>query len=129
MALSRRIAMLAMLGSAANVGLIWVIHQSRNRGALSPTLSSKGEVPVEAHVSIKGFQFDPPTVLVKKGGKVIFTNFDSTPHTATPLEGAQFTGTGRLKRNESKAVEFVTTGVQAYFCDIHPSMVGKVIVQ
>lgn len=57
-----------------------------------------------------------------------FTNLDSTPHTATPVEGAQFQGTGRLSRNESKAVVFEVAGIQDYFCDIHPSMVGRIVV-
>lgn len=44
------------------------------------------------------------------------------------MEGAQFQGTGRLSRNESKAVVFEVAGIQEYFCDIHPSMVGRIVV-
>jgi plastocyanin len=88
------------------------------------------QAPVStATVLIEDFQFRPNNLVLKKGGKVTFINKDSAPHTATPQKGAQFTGTGRLKKNESKTVVFNTLGVQNYFCEIHPSMKGKITVQ
>jgi plastocyanin len=81
-----------------------------------------------ATVTIEGFQFTPNNIMLKKGGRVTFVNKDSAPHTATPERGANFTGTGRLRKNESKTVVFNTVGVQNYFCDIHPSMKGKITV-
>ena len=90
---------------------------------------SATETPVEtATVIIQGFQFQPAEILIKQGGSVTFINKDSTPHTATPTKNAQFTGTGRLKRNQEKTVMFEELGVQDYFCEIHPSMKGMVTV-
>lgn len=79
-------------------------------------------------VTIEGFQFKPAEVTLKQGGSVTFINKDSTPHTATPEEEAKFTGTGRLSKDQSKTVVFNTVGVQNYFCEIHPSMKGKITV-
>lgn len=94
-----------------------------------PTNRPMTQKPVTtATVTIQGFQFQPDNVILKKGGKVTFVNKDTAPHTATPNRGAKFTGTGRLIKNQSKSVVFGTVGVQNYFCEIHPSMKGKIAV-
>jgi plastocyanin len=82
-----------------------------------------------AIVTIEAFQFMPAEITVKKGSIVTFVNKDETPHTADPDSGKGFTGSGRLKAGQSKAIVFNTVGTQAYHCAIHPSMVGKVIVK
>jgi len=79
-------------------------------------------------VTIEGFQFKPDALTVKRGGTVIFINKDATPHTVTPENGAKFTATGRLQKNASKSVTFNQVGGQSYFCEIHPSMKGKITV-
>jgi len=137
MPMTRRLLLLSGLGSLVNVGAILAVDRWRRAG------SAAGQDPVEttaavetygppaqteAEVIIRGFQYLPPEITLKRGGKVTFTNLDSTPHTATPVAGAQFQGTGRLRRNESKTVAFEVAGIQEYFCDIHPSMVGRVVV-
>jgi plastocyanin len=87
------------------------------------------QAPVSnATVTIENFQFKSNNIVIKKGGKVTFINQDSTPHTATPEGGAKFTGTGRLAKGQSKTVVFNTVGIQNYFCEIHPSMKGKITV-
>lgn len=82
----------------------------------------------EPLITIEAFQFAPEVLEVKQGTTVTFVNQDSTPHTATPQPGADFTGTGRIAFNERKTITFNTVGEQGYFCEIHPSMMGKVIV-
>lgn len=86
------------------------------------------EAVTQATVTIEAFQFSPNDIVLKKGGKITFINKDSTPHTVTPDPGSQFIGTGRLAKDESKTVVFDKVGVQSYFCEIHPSMVGKITV-
>jgi plastocyanin len=80
-------------------------------------------------VTIDSFQFQPKKISVHKGDTVTFTNHDAAPHTVSPVEGASFTGTGRLLKNESKSVQFDTAGTQNYCCDFHPSMKGTVEVR
>jgi plastocyanin len=125
--------LLAALATGANAALIlamdgWRQAQSNPTPTAGSAASPAPTPATTATVTIKGFQFLPAEVVLKKGGTVTFTNEDSTPHTATPSQGAQFTGTGRLKKGESKTVQFDTVGEHNYFCDIHPSMVGKVMV-
>ncbi|MDX2273404.1 MAG: cupredoxin domain-containing protein [Cyanobacteriota bacterium] len=127
MSISRRILLWSGVATAVNAGVIVWLKGLGSSGSVASS-GSPQEAATEVAVTIQGFQFLPPEVVVKQGGRVTFTNQDSTPHTATPTNGATFTGTGRLKKGESKVVEFTTAGVQEYFCDIHPSMVGKVTV-
>jgi plastocyanin len=79
-------------------------------------------------VTIDSFQFHPDKVSVRKGGAVTFINHDAAPHTVSPASGANFAGTGRLLKGESKTVQFDVEGSQEYSCDFHPSMKGKVVV-
>ncbi|MFQ3583472.1 MAG: hypothetical protein SNJ85_00860 [Cyanobacteriota bacterium] len=129
MPMTRRLLLLTGLGSALNVGAILAVDRWRQADSLAEGDPVGATAAVsEAEVIIRGFQYLPAEVTLKRGGTITFTNEDSTPHTATPLDGAQFQGTGRLRRNESKAVVFEVTGIQNYFCDIHPSMVGRIVV-
>jgi plastocyanin len=91
-------------------------------------LERPSEAVTEATVTIEAFQFSPNNIVLKKGGKITFINKDSTPHTVTPDPEAQFIGTGRLAKDESKTAIFDKVGVQTYFCEIHPSMMGKITV-
>jgi plastocyanin len=94
------------------------------------TKTGRGKAVQTATVTIDGFQFMPDSVVLQKGGKVTFINKDATPHTVTPESGAKFTGTGRLEKGSlAKTVVFTSTGEQNYFCEIHPSMKGKIIVE
>jgi plastocyanin len=90
---------------------------------------AEGQTPVtSATVTIESFQFTPNSIKLKKGGKVTFINKDTTPHTVTPEMNSMFVGTGRLANNESMTVVFDRIGVQNYFCEIHPSMIGRIEV-
>jgi plastocyanin len=78
-------------------------------------------------VKIDNFTFSPATLTVAPGTIVTWTNDDDIPHTvmakdkgfrSKPLEtGNQFSFT------------FATPGEYAYFCSLHPHMVGKIIVR
>jgi plastocyanin len=104
-------------------------HESQKISEREIAKSGKAKAVKTATVTIDGFQFMPDSVVLKKGGKVTFINKDSTPHTATPEQEAKFAGTGRLdKDTPAKTVMFKTTGEQNYFCEIHPSMKGTIIV-
>jgi plastocyanin len=80
-------------------------------------------------VRINGFKYNPETLTVTKGSEVTFVNEDSAPHTVTPAKGASFDGISRLLKTEKGTIKFDTAGKQDYFCAIHPSMKGTVIVK
>jgi plastocyanin len=85
-----------------------------------------GEAVRSEKVEISGFQYDPETVTIQAGGKVIWQNQDSAEHTAT-LDDGSFS-TGALAEGKLKSESFKTPGTYTYFCEIHPQMKGTVEV-
>lgn len=77
--------------------------------------------------------YQPNPVNVKAGGTVAWTNEDTVAHTVTSGSGFndQILGrefdSGFLGKGFSHI--FFKPGVFPYFCEIHPTMVGKVIVK
>ncbi len=78
-------------------------------------------------VEIAGFEYDPEPVTVKAGTEIAWTNTDSAPHTATADDGSF--DTGNLDQDQTGSVTFGKPGEIGYICDIHPFMVGSVIVE
>lgn len=76
-------------------------------------------------VNIQNFAFNPATLTVKKGATVTWTNSDSAPH---QIKSATF-NSDRLDKGQSFSSTFNDAGTFDYSCAIHPSMVGKIIVQ
>jgi|SRR4249919_44062 len=99
----------------------------------SPSESSGGNAPApsgdavrSAKVEIEDFAYDPDPVTIEEGGKVIWINRDSVPHTATAEDGSFDTGT--LDEGKLKSETFKEPGIYAYVCSIHPQMHGTVEV-
>lgn len=85
-----------------------------------------GTAPRAAKVEIANFAYDPDPVAVQAGGKVIWLNQDSAPHTATADDGSFDTGT--LEEGKLKSETFKQAGTYEYICQIHPDMHGTVEV-
>ncbi|HEY5815158.1 MAG TPA: cupredoxin family copper-binding protein [Solirubrobacterales bacterium] len=85
-----------------------------------------GDAQLSEKVEIVDFAYDPDPVTVEEGGKVIWINRDSAPHTATADDGSFDTGT--LEEGKLKSESFKTPGEYAYICSIHPEMQGTVVV-
>jgi len=69
--------------------------------------------------------FSPPTATVRVGQRVIWTNADSTAHTAT---GNGF-DTGPIDPGRSSVpILFSAPGNVPYRCTIHPTMTGLLTV-
>ncbi len=79
-----------------------------------------------ATITIEGFAFDGPES-VAPGATLTVTNLDGSPHTLTFRSAEVDTGT-----LEAGATTTVTApafpGIYDYFCAIHPSMQGQLIV-
>ena len=84
------------------------------------------EAPRSEKVEIADFAYDPDPVTVQVGGKVIWLNQDSAPHTATAEDGSFDTGT--LEEGKLKSETFKQAGTYDYICQIHPDMHGVVEV-
>lgn len=94
------------------------------RGGNAPAPS--GDAVRAAKVEIVEFAYDPDPVTIEAGGKVIWINRDSAPHTATADDGSFDTGT--LEEGKLKSESFKEPGTHPYFCEIHPTMRGTVEV-
>ncbi|HEX2013854.1 MAG TPA: plastocyanin/azurin family copper-binding protein, partial [Nitrososphaera sp.] len=77
--------------------------------------------------------YSPNPVEIAIGDTVIWTNEDSTPHTAasgtTPTPDGVFGGNDQiLVTGKTQSHTFSEAGEFPYFCTLHPTMVGTVIV-
>jgi plastocyanin len=88
--------------------------------------------PAASSVTItSSFAFDPPSVTVAKGGIVTWTNAGGTTHTVT--SGAPDKPTNifnhAIENGKTFSVTFNDAGTFDYFCSIHQTMHGTVIVR
>lgn len=93
-------------------------------GQNAPAVLTPAESTSQA-VGIRNFAFDPATLTVKKGTTVTWTNQDSVPH---QIKSGSF-NSAALGNGQSFSFTFDETGTFDYSCAIHPSMLGRIIVQ
>jgi plastocyanin len=76
-------------------------------------------------VAIKNFAFGPPSMTVKVGDKITWTNDDDAPHTVTGGE----LDSGNLAKGATFTFTADKAGTISYICAIHPTMKGSITVQ
>lgn len=77
-------------------------------------------------VRIVDFAFRPRVIMGNVGDTVIWKNFGGDSHTSTSTTGVWDSGT--LDPGETFAHTFDTAGSFRYFCEPHPFMTGRVII-
>jgi plastocyanin len=88
--------------------------------------SAGGGAAGASAVTIQNFAFNPPTLTVKVGTEVTWTNQDSTTHTVTfDTGGAK---SGDLAQGATYKQTFSSAGTLSYHCSIHPTMTATVTV-
>ncbi len=100
-------------------------HSHRASATRSSTSTSQPPTGAVA-VTIQNFAFHAPTVTVKAGMKVTWTNRDTTNHTVTADNGTF--DLGNIDPRHSKAMTFTKPGTYRYHCMYHPFMHGTVVV-
>ena len=83
-------------------------------------------------VVINNFAFGPTTLTVKRGTTVTWINKDGDAHTVTAVGTAgvkPLFGSNPLDTGDSFSFTFNAPGTYAYFCKIHPTMKGVIVVQ
>jgi plastocyanin len=85
-----------------------------------------GEAAKSEKIEIVEFTYEPDPVVVQVGGKVIWQNQDTAPHTATADDGSFDTGT--IEKGKLGSATFKEPGTFTYHCEIHPTMHGTVEV-
>jgi plastocyanin len=81
----------------------------------------------EITVNIRDFSFNPSSLTIQMGDVVRWQNTGVNAHTATSETGVWDSGT--LSPGGVFSQQFLTPGTFPYFCRIHPSMQGTIIVQ
>lgn len=83
-------------------------------------------------VNIQDFFFEPQTVTISVGDEVKWTNLGDAPHTSTSGEPGAPDGiwdSGVLNTGDTFSRQFMNAGSFPYYCTIHPTMEGTVIVE
>jgi plastocyanin len=82
----------------------------------------------QADVKIAGMQFKPAVLKVKTGEEVIWINTGNMPHTVTGSNDNRLASL-RMDNGSMFKHTFNEPGTYTYYCALHPSMTGKIIVE
>jgi plastocyanin len=119
----RRIAGIALALAIGVVSLAGGTPAQAGGGCHSNVFTDEAKTKVELSKNC----FSPTVVRVQPGDQVTWTNTDPTAHTVTGV--ADSWGTGQeITEGQSLSYKFDQSGVFPYFCYLHPSMVGAVVV-
>ena len=81
-------------------------------------------------VTIENLQFEPQTLTVKRGDRVVWVNQDLVPHTATAEKSAPKNfDSHSIAPNTSWTYIASTPGRYAYMCTLHPTMKATLVVE
>jgi plastocyanin len=122
--LMRRIILLMTVAAVVVVGTLLAVSVA---GAHKHPTAMAQKHPTKT-VLIKNFSFNPAQITIKRGTKVRWINRDSTTHTATANKKRSF-DSGRLRPGQSYTHTFKRAGKQRYHCEIHPDMMGSIVVK
>jgi plastocyanin len=82
----------------------------------------------EQRVEIADLAFNPETVTVAVGSTVTWVNADpDVPHTSTSDDDVWNSDT--LNEGDDFSFTFDEAGTFAYFCEVHPTMRGSIVVE
>jgi plastocyanin len=111
----------AVVGSQAMVAT----NAAQSSGAAA---SDKSMPAAEAvTVRIDGMRYDPGNITVKPGTTVTWVHGSQMPHTING--NADGLRSGTLYKGQQYSHTFNATGNYNYYCGLHPSMTGSVVVE
>lgn len=116
-----------LLASRLAVLSILLIVTGISCQAPAPTPTAPTLTSTSPELNISGFAFVPATFTVAGGTTVTWTNQDDARHDVTSETG--IFDSGNLARSATYSYTFAERGTFGYYCTIHPSMRGKVIVE
>jgi plastocyanin len=73
-------------------------------------------------------QFVPRVLVVQKGTQVQFPNMDAVFHNVFSVTPDNSFDLGSYRQGESKSIRLVKSGVVSVYCNMHPQMVGYILV-
>jgi plastocyanin len=109
----------AIVSAALSLGLVALL-------AVHPPYA-RGEDAKPSEIRVDNFTFAPDTLTVPINSTVTWANKDDLPHVIASNDGVF--KSKALDTDQKYSYTFTKAGTYAYFCSIHPKMVGKVVVQ
>lgn len=83
---------------------------------------------VAPRIDQESMQFIPRVLVVSTGDSVVFTNLDSLYHNVFSVSSAHQFDLGRMAPGKLDAVRFDHPGVINLHCELHPEMIGYIVV-
>lgn len=80
-----------------------------------------------AEIRVDNFSFAPQTLTVSVNSTVTWINRDDVPHVIASNDG--LFQSKALDTDDKYSYTFTKPGTYAYYCSVHPKMVGKIQVQ
>jgi plastocyanin len=102
------------------------VHQGADKAESAAAHDAQQPSPANK-VSIDNFTFNPETLEVPAGTKVIWVNGDDVPHTVRSVEDTFRSGT--LDTDDVYERVFSEPGTYEYYCGVHRHMTGKIVVK
>lgn len=93
----------------------------------SKRLASAPSKVATTNVDIDNFSFAPRQLTIPAGRRVTWINKDDVPHTIISVDH-RFKSKA-LDTDDQFSFTFQNPGVYEYFCSVHPTMTGKIVVQ
>lgn len=123
--MKKAIPLIVILALILLIGFVIFWMMAKEDSIPSPDTTELGTSLVE----INSFGFIPQTITIKKGDSIKWVNKDSQPHQVVIDFGASRIEGKILEENEEYSLRFMEQRDYDYYCGIHPSMTGKIIVQ
>jgi len=124
---------IALVFAGALAAPAWPQAPDRGMAGLSDTGAATADDTAAAaapdRIVIRNFAFTPPTLAVRRGTAVTWINRDDDAHTVVAAGAKPLFKSPPLERGESFSFTFAEPGTYVYFCTIHATMKGTVIVQ
>jgi plastocyanin len=101
------------------VAAVVILHPIRAKSEESKMASME--------VRVDNFTFGPDTLTVPANSTVTWVNKDDVPHVIASNDG--LFKSKALDTDDKYSYTFTKAGTYAYYCSVHPKMVGKIVVQ
>ena len=98
-------------------------------GQANATADTGGMSVNSTTVSIDGFAYNPPVLTVPRGTTVTWINKYAVPHRVNSVGDSPNFSSPSLSTGASFTWTFSDAGSYPYFCAIHPTMQGTIVVK
>ena len=113
------------IGASGSLRTVPAKNPTSQPGLQLETVASVSGTVIPA--TIDNFAFGPKELTVKVGSTVQWTNQDDMPHTVTSSDG--LFASPVMDTDQTFLYTFKKPGRFTYYCKLHPSMTGVVVVE